>query len=214
MIRVGITQRVEVIDEYEERRDCLDQRWGPLLRSLGYLPIPLFNTIEDVGTYVGDLELDAIILTGGNDLQHVEGGTNIAPERDGFEAVLIETALTEELPVLGVCRGAQHLNIHFGGSVSKVEGHVATEHQLRVTNSPLTNIPETLSVNSYHNYGIKESDIASELQIAALTEDNSIEWATHKSHPITAIMWHPERPPDQSRINRRIIHSTLGSNDI
>jgi putative glutamine amidotransferase len=76
MRRIGITQRVEVVEDYEERRDCLDQRWGPLLRSMGLLPIPLCNRIDDVAGYVSALDLDGFLLTGGNDIAGVEDASH------------------------------------------------------------------------------------------------------------------------------------------
>jgi putative glutamine amidotransferase len=214
MIRVGVTQRVEVVEEYEERRDCLDQRWGQLFRALGYLPIPLFNAVNDVATYVHELNLDAVVLTGGNDLREVDDGTNIAPERDEFETALVQTAISEGLPILGVCRGAQLLNIHFGGAVSTVEGHVGTSHQLSLVDPPLAYLPEEIRVNSYHNYGILANDLATNLEVTARTADGSIEWFTHESLAITAIMWHPERTPELTAFNRRIIHDSLKREDV
>ncbi len=41
MKKIGLTQRVEVVASYQERRDCLDQSWINLLLELGYTPIPL-----------------------------------------------------------------------------------------------------------------------------------------------------------------------------
>jgi len=57
-------------------------------------------------------------LDRGNDLGTIDGGSNVAPERDAFERTLLEFAIEHELPVLGVCRGAQLINVHFGGSLS------------------------------------------------------------------------------------------------
>lgn len=205
MTRIGITQRVEVVEEYGERRDCLDQQWGRLIRSFGFTPIPLFNDIDDVEEYLTDLDLKGVILTGGNDLATLDDGSNVAPERDTFEQKLLTFALDEELPVFGVCRGAQFLNMQFGGSLSRIEGHVATSHDISITDS-LTDIDRnTITVNSYHNYGIDAGNLAENFEIVGQTPDGSIEWIEHDTHPIAAIMWHPERDSPSEELDRRII---------
>ena len=107
MKRIGLTQRVEVVTGYGERRDCLDQNWAVLLVSLGYCPVPLANCVQEVGPYVDELGLDGVILTGGNNLLEPEKGGAIAPERDRFEHMLLDVCASWRLPVLGVCRGAQ-----------------------------------------------------------------------------------------------------------
>ena len=108
-LRIGLTQRVEVVTSYGERRDCLDQEWSILLRQLDFIPIPLPNQIGNVEEHLESLRLDGLIFTGGNDLQVNAGGTNLAPERDQFESELIEISSSTGLRLLGVCRGLQHL---------------------------------------------------------------------------------------------------------
>lgn len=206
MTRIGVTQRVEVVDEYEERRDCLDQRWGPLLRSFGYTPIPLFNQIDDVEGYLTDLELSGVVLTGGNDLAGLDDGSKVAPERDAFEGKLLEFALGHDLPVLGVCRGAQFINVHFGGSLSAVEGHMASVHEVSIDNCPIEISSNTVSTNSYHNYGIESRNLSKNLRVIGRASDRSIEWVEHKNHAVSAIMWHPERDSPSEELGRRIIN--------
>jgi Predicted glutamine amidotransferases len=96
--RLGLTQRVTIIEEYGERRDCLDQAWTTLLEEWGYQPVPLPNTIADVNTYLESLDLDGIVLTSGNDLAHLEDAIVPAPERDEFESAVLDWALDRSRP--------------------------------------------------------------------------------------------------------------------
>ena len=212
MTRIGVTQIVETVDEYEEHRDCLDQRWGPLLRSLGYVPIPLFNRIEDVEEYVTDLGLDGVVLTGGNDLTTVQDGSNVAPERDSFERALLDVALDRNLPVFGVCRGAQFVNVYFGGSVTKIDGHVATTHEVSVE-KPNPEGFESVTTNSYHGYGVTSDDLAGDLQAVGRAPDGTVEWVEHDEQSVSAVMWHPERESPSAEIDRWIIDDSLGNHD-
>lgn len=211
MTRIGLTQRVEEVEAYEERRDCLDQRWAPLVQSFGLDPVPLFNRIEDVDAYVDRLDLDGIVLTGGNDFAHLEDGTNVAPERDRFERALLKVAIDRELPVLGVCRGLQLINIHCGGSIREIDDHVAVEHDLEIDPEAafVDEPPARVTVNSYHGYGIDDENLGDGLAVAGRAPDGSIEWIEHDRYPITGIMWHPERESPSEELDRRIISSRL-----
>ena len=192
MRRLGITQRVENILGYGERRDCLDQRWAVLAIELGFIPIPLSNVDP---TYVSDildsLRLDGIILSGGNSIARLESATDAAPERDAFEVVLIDEGVKRSIPILGVCRGMQVINLYYGGKLSKVKDHVATYHDLKVEPSYSKIILD--SVNSYHNWAIKLPELASCLTPLALDEQDNIECFIHKEKAVAGIMWHPER---------------------
>src|SRR3989442_2968030 len=130
MKRIGWTQRVELAADFNEHRDCLDQRWSVLMAHLGYLPIPLVNAINDIEIYLSAMHLDGVILTGGNDLAELPGSMNIAPERDYFEHTLLNVCISQNLPVLGVCRGMQVIASFFGGVINRVEERIRSRHTL------------------------------------------------------------------------------------
>jgi gamma-glutamyl-gamma-aminobutyrate hydrolase PuuD len=207
MTRIGITQRVEVIEEYDERRDCLDQAWTPLLQSRGYTPIPLPNTVDDVESYLSTLRLDGLLITGGNDLAGLSDATSTAPKRDAFERAALAYALEVGLPVLGVCRGIQLLNVYFDGSLSHVDGHVATDHPLVFDDRPSFLSHNDITVNSYHDYGIADGDEAAEVDVIARAEDGTVEFLTHPEYDLYGVMWHPERDssPAATKLNDAIL---------
>ena len=193
MRRIGLTQRVEIVPEYEERRDCLDQSWATLLCPLGLMPIPLMNLVEDVAAYVDTLGLDGVILTGGNDVSTLEDAANPSPDRDRFEHKLLDILAERKLPVIGVCRGMQLLALHHGSRLAKVPGHVARRHPISVETDCVSALQETKAVNSYHNSGIRRGQLGSPLRAMAYAEDGSIEAVAHVALPHYGIMWHPER---------------------
>lgn len=213
MIRLGLTQRVEVIEDYGERRDCLDQAWTTLLESEDFQPVPLPNQIKKVNRYLESLELDGIILTSGNDLASLDNPADPAPERDRFEEAIIEYALENRVPLLGVCRGLEFLAVAFGGSLSAVDGHVAEDHQITFESSetPFSGLtfPEQATVNSYHDFGIKADDVPAGLIILGRAADGTVECVAHELHPILGIMWHPERESPSEDLDQQILNAVF-----
>lgn len=207
MTRIGVTQRVEVVEEYGERRDCLDQAWVPLFESFGLTAVPLPNTVEDVKTYLTELNLSGLVLTGGNDLDVVSDPENPAPERDRFERSALKVARDRHWPVLGVCRGLQLVNVFYGGSIDSVEGHIGHPHE--VDFADWLDLPETATVNSYHGYGIRGLDLAAELDPVGIAADDTIEAVRHSEWDLVAVMWHPERD-DLNAIDEEIITAMFG----
>lgn len=199
MLRLGLTQRVAIVETTRERRDCLDQAWTHRLSAHDYLPVPLPNRIADVPGMLKALELDGLILTGGNDLNLLPEASNPAPERDRLEHRLITIAAEMHLPILGVCRGLQVLVTHYGGRVTPVSAHVGDPHGIDVRPVGRALLGERKRVNSFHAYGIHLHDVGSDLEILATASDGSVEAVAHKRVPQWGIMWHPERAPHDPR---------------
>ncbi|HHL30957.1 MAG TPA: peptidase C26 [Oceanospirillales bacterium] len=192
MKNLGITQRVEVIESYNERRDCLDQSWGRFANTIGFNPIPLANIApEQVAAYIKDLNLDALVLSGGNSLAGIdETAADAAPERDEFELELIKQAIISKIPVIGVCRGLQVLNRYFHGGLSPITNHVAIKHEIIGTQNDYIFAKK---VNSYHNWAIAPNELGEDLIPLATDTEGNIEALIHKNHKLLGIMWHPER---------------------
>lgn len=182
---VAITQRVTVIPERDERRDCLDQRWADLLSAAGLTPLPLPNNTAAAGALLDAVPVAGAILTGGGDLTAYGGD---APERDALETELIARARAGALRLLAVCRGMQMLQHVFEVPLTGVEGHVAAEQEIEISGIRQT-------VNSYHTLGTCET--ADELEVWARSDDGVVKAVRHASAPIWGVMWHPERilPP-------------------
>lgn len=186
MKRVAISQRSDPIAGRDETRDALDVRFAPMLWDMGFLPLPVCSALENPAPYIAALAPDAIVLSGGNDI-----GT--APERDATEIALLDYATANRTPVFALCRGLQMLNLHQGGSLAEIKGHVACDHQI---SGPL--YPNGRTVNSYHNLTVTTETLGRDLRVLAQADDGSVEALGHTTLPWLAVMWHPERetPPN------------------
>jgi len=178
---VGVTQRVEIVPGYGERRDCLHQAWTKFLISCDLLPVLLPNVAEAALALCETSGVAGLILTGGNDLTALGGD---APERDETENVLLDFAERQSLPVLGVCRGMQVIQQRAGTPLQRIQGHVAPRQVIRINGEPA-------EVNSYHHFGAFQSQPP--LDIWAVADDGVVKAIRHNAKPITGIMWHPER---------------------
>jgi N5-(cytidine 5'-diphosphoramidyl)-L-glutamine hydrolase len=191
MRRLGITQRVENIRSYNERRDCLDQRWVTLAFHLGYLPVPLPNiAVEKVSFLLDNLKLHGILFSGGNSMASLNpNADDLAPERDIFEKALFDEAIKRNIPIIGVCRGMQLINVELGGQLVPISGHVGVDHLIKHTGSRA--IPER--VNSYHNWTIPHDGLATTLTPIAFDLEGNVEAFESFDKKLLGVMWHPER---------------------
>jgi putative glutamine amidotransferase len=204
LIKIAITQRVVLETRINERRDILDQQWTALAEVVGFLLMPVPNRLSDPKAYLQNLNVDGLILTGGNNIGYrsgkkIEGLTlqenDVAYERDYTETEVLTYCIDKNIPVLGVCRGIQFIHSYFGGQLISVdrEEHVAKRHELELTDSSFQSIyNEHCQVNSYHNCGIPNEGLPKELIATALYKDQ-VEALKHGSKEIYGIMWHPER---------------------
>jgi N5-(cytidine 5'-diphosphoramidyl)-L-glutamine hydrolase len=178
---VAITQRVAVVPEYGERRDCLDQAWPRFLAACELTPLALPNVLEVALELCGRADVGGLVLTGGNDLAQCGGD---APERDAVEFAVLDWAERRGVPVLGVCRGMQIIQQRFGIDLHRVDGHVARRQVIRIEG-------DLREVNSFHHFATFET--RPPLDVWAIADDGVVKAVRHSTQPITGIMWHPER---------------------
>ena len=178
---IAVTQRVEVVTSYAERRDCLDQRWVSFLQACGFALIPIPNSGAAISEWLDLIKPRGLVLSGGNDLVALGGD---APERDATESAVVQWALSTDVPLVGVCRGMQFLAHRSGCQLERRNGHVARRHSVRGKGT-------AKEVNSYHSWCITAA--SEEWNVVATCEDETIEAFQHRSLPHAGVMWHPER---------------------
>ncbi|MCF3183103.1 gamma-glutamyl-gamma-aminobutyrate hydrolase family protein [Streptomyces polychromogenes] len=155
--------------------------------------------------------LDGLIVSGGPDVDPVRYGAPRDPRtgapatvRDEWELALIQAALTGGLPLLGICRGMQALNVALGGTlIQHIDGHV---HTPGVTSwhpvTPVTGtryaelVPEVADVPTYHHQAVDR--LGRGLVVSAYAEDGTVEAIEDpdRSNWVVGVQWHPERDKD------------------
>jgi putative glutamine amidotransferase len=156
--------------------------------------------------------VDGLMLTGGGDIDPARFGQARSPlaggiddARDAFELALARNALGQALPVLGICRGCQLLNVALGGTlvqhvpeVTACEHLVATPphslvHPVRLApGSRLAAVvgATDLAVNSIHHQAVDR--LAPDLVAVGWAPDGIVEALELPGCPVLAVQWHPE----------------------
>lgn len=196
--RVVVSQRCDPVVGRDETRDALDIHLSALLWELNFLPVPMTSAISDHEEYIQALMPDAVVLSGGSNI-----GQTV--ERDRLETALLLYATTNDLPVLGICRGMQMINHHQGGNLRQISGHVAVRHLIF---GPLA-VPSQPEVNSFHNIGIVDNDLGNDLEAVAWSNDGAVEALRHRKLPWLGIMWHPERDTPATDFDQTLIRRHL-----
>jgi gamma-glutamyl-gamma-aminobutyrate hydrolase PuuD len=212
--RIGITMRVDDAIGYNEPRDCLAQDWWDYLQFIfpyiHWMALP--NIDNNIQNYVKEWNLDGFLLTGGNDV-------GSSQKRDDTETKLLEIAVDQKIPVLGVCRGLQMLNVFFKGTIihdltgicGSPDAHVRKNHSVKIDNGIFRSLLKNneLEVNSYHRHGVIKASLSSELMPFAFSMDGLVEGLYHPKLPIVAIQWHPERKNPAKDADRNLINAWL-----
>lgn len=205
--KIGITLRIVNAENYSEKRDALSHDWPEFFEKMDFYPIYIPNTLSNLEKFLDEMQVDGLVISGGDNI-----GDD--PARDKTEKIVIEFALKNEIPILGICRGMQVLNNYFGGKITKNKdtSHRGNPHNVEITNKKFSSLLEidSLNVNSFHNNIIEESNLGADLDSFAISHnDNTIEGFFHKQFPILGVMWHPERK--QSKYDAIILKNLFES---
>jgi putative glutamine amidotransferase len=169
--------------------------------------------------------LDGLIITGGKDVDPTVYGQQPHPEtdeprrdRDAWEFALLDSAIRRRMPVLGICRGAQVVNVALGGTLHQhlpdVVGH--SNHQLGdavFNTSAVRTVPgtrlaaligESTDAECYHHQAI--ADLGDGLVVSARGPDGVVEAIELPGENfVLAVQWHPEERLDDLRLFAAVV---------
>jgi len=218
--KIGVTIST---DEHHDRTNelKLKEAYFASIRLAGGEPVvfPMETYIKEVPKMAATFQ--GILLTGGGDMDPaLFNGTphpsiyGIDPYRDVLEIALVNHCASKNLPLLGICRGMQVINVALGGTLytdiaNQLTGalrhpcyptyprdYLAHSVRMKVsTHITAITSQSQMMVNSMHHQGIK--DLATDLTLSAIAPDGLVEAVEFMFHPFfLGVQWHPECLPN------------------
>lgn len=209
--------RIGISSNRKDGLSCIADTYVQSVLKAGGAPvlIPVITDMEALTAIVSGL--DGLLMSGGGDINPLYVGEEPVPQlqdvdtfRDEFDLILLRLATNRQLPVMGICRGHQLINVAFSGSVYQDihSQHEATlfkhsqtmpreqaSHSIRITDTSsrlfdLLKKEPDIFVNSFHHQAVK--DIAPEFKETAVAPDGINEAMEHPEKEIFSVQWHPE----------------------
>ena len=199
----------------------ISARYVQAVRRAGGAAVVLPAGEEGAADLAG--RIDGLVLSGGGDVDPaLYGGVwreevyGVSRERDAFEIALVREALWRDLPVLGICRGCQLINVALGGTLVEhlPEGEGGVRHRTSESESARHPVAawgrlarilgsEEIEPVSHHHQAVREP--APGLEVVARAPDGVVEALEMPGYPwFFAVQWHPEitavEDPAQQRL--------------
>lgn len=226
---IGILSSVD-----NEQSTSVMARYASVIERSGGLPILIPFTLNGEQHRAYTEVCDGFFFTGGADIDPLYYGEEasadcgeIQPYRDSLEFSMLDEVLRAKKPILAVCRGAQLVNVAFGGTLyqdihneyktdishRQAEPLLSHSHEVEISEgTPLKELfgENRVRVNSFHHQAVKT--LGAGLCAMALADDGLIEafYLIGKSY-LRAYQWHPERLYDKDGYNKKIFDDFIAA---
>lgn len=209
--------RIGISANRKEGLSCVGEAYVQAIAEAGGAPV-VIPAITDLSLLTSIVEgIDGLVMSGGADINPLFVNEDPIPQlqdvdtyRDEFDLILIRLAANRQIPIMGICRGHQVMNIAFGGSIyqdiysqapgepikhSQKQAREYPSHAVTLTEgkNPIREIvggANEIYVNSFHHQAIRE--VAPGFLNLAKASDGINEAISHPEKPIFSVQWHPE----------------------
>jgi putative glutamine amidotransferase len=227
MVKIGITTGFHEVESVRYLR--LDVRNYEAIINSGGCPIILAETSDEntLDDYISSIE--GLLLTGGGDIdpeyygEKMDGSIRVDERRDAFELLLYKKAMEKGIPILGICRGVQIINVAAGGTLNQhIEHHNRKDsdgnqrfHNVNITPNTsfhrIFGVP-ALETNTVHHQSVKAT--APGFRVSAVSGDGTIEAIESEKGFVIGVQWHPEELYREFNIYRKLFDAFVSSSSL
>lgn len=215
MKKILFTQRLSK-NQYGSDINVFESAYADYFQKYNIVITIIPNEIINVDDFCDNHQIDGIVFTGGEDI-----GIKKQSKRDILEKKLLIYAIKNKIPVLGICRGMQFINLFFGGKLISIKEidkknihNTPQPHKIKIFKKKIINTLNNsiFKINSYHNQAVLLNNLGNDLEYFALFEElKLVEALKHINYPIAGIQWHPERPNSDKKFDDYIINAFLNN---
>lgn len=201
-----MTTKIGIVAQGHDDKFGVNTNYLSWIYNFGFPIILLPASLEEFHDLY---KLDALVIPGGADVDYkryskIPSLYNYQPNifLEHFDTQILPS-LIGKIPIFGICRGLQTLNVHFGGTLKNLWDHPYSKydsdetHEISASNGS-NNSKIKMKVNSFHHQAI--STLGAGLKTEAKANDGVIEAISFREKGIAAVQWHPERLLDEYSI--------------
>jgi microsomal dipeptidase-like Zn-dependent dipeptidase/gamma-glutamyl-gamma-aminobutyrate hydrolase PuuD len=223
----NIKPLIGISANYKENNSMLAEKYYESVIAAGGVPviIPVMQNPIVIDKIVQ--QIDGLIVSGGGDIDAKYFNEAPIPEsgevnhfRDKYDVTLITAATGRQVPIFGICRGMQVINVVFGGSLYQdikaqydgfslnpsqtEERNITTQTAMIRDNTILATVTGTdnLAINSFHHQSVRR--VANGFQEVAFTSDGICEAIESEFYDIFGVQWHPEYLAAESQAHKNL----------
>ncbi|MGN7476683.1 gamma-glutamyl-gamma-aminobutyrate hydrolase family protein [Solibacillus silvestris] len=203
------------------------------IEQAGGIPVCIPNATKENAEALLNI-IDGLVLIGGADIDPLLFGEephrhigSVVRKRDDSDILLMNEAYNRQMPILGICRGQQIMNVALGGTIiqdipSQMENALLHKqsskraelaHTVEVATPKFKTIfgEDSFRVNTFHHQSVGQ--LGKGLVVSAIAKDGIIEGIEHESHPYcVAVQWHPEELAPHGNIHaQRLFESFINA---
>jgi len=193
----------------DQPADVYMSYYAQAIHEAGGFPIHIPFGLGDPDRFAAEAIalVDGLLIPGGADISPELYGEapdpdleTVEPERDRQEMALFDAAAAAGIPVLGICRGVQMMNVYAGGTLAQhLPAHARFDGEPGTPVHKVEFAPDSTAarlfgtvreVNSLHHQSV--ADVAPGFEATGFAEDGAVETIEHNSLPWLGVQWHPE----------------------
>lgn len=189
------------ISLHDEVYFSVDSNWFKYFENYKLFSLP--NNLDNVKNIYRDLDFSCVVLSGGGSIKSNKLDINPCDDdREKVEEFLIEKSISDNIPLISVCRGTQKVVSYLEKNIEFIDNPIQIKEGFSLYNSNNIKVENEKHRTCYNQYSFKNKNLSKNWKIIFVDKFDNIQLLEHKKFKILSFMWHPERDmTDKNLIN-------------